>query len=350
MPAKRIHIFTNGIELWIADVDPNTIPVVAGGLGALCITQIVGSVGLWQCTAGTSTWTNLSVLISGVPLSTITASLADTAIDNLTFRETWAWSGATTQALFSLIANALTSGRILTLSSSSVNQTGAALEILAATTQVLAAGLVHVQASGNHGGALVQLDSATVAGTLLAAAAPSLTTGTLSTMIANALTTGTLLALTTSSAALNSTLGLLRVVNSGASLLGILARFQANSAAGSGVTILTNGNTGFGGSTPVATVHNFGSTVLRSVAIGDLAGGGVIGTAAATVDVASGADVTQTTAAQTLTLPNPTNTTSGRIFVLSNSGAVAFTFATRVIGAGQVCFCWWNGAAWAPAV
>lgn len=64
------------------------------------------------------------------------------------------------------------------------------------------------------------------------------------TMAANALTTGSAMNVSTSSASLNSTNGLLNVANTGASTSGILARFQSNSTAGSGLTVLTNGNVG----------------------------------------------------------------------------------------------------------
>jgi hypothetical protein len=74
-------------------------------------------------------------------------------------------------------------------------------------------------------------------------------------MTANALTTGSLLNLTTSSGSLNSTNGLLQVVNSGASTNGVLAKFQSNSTAGSGVTILTNGQVGIGSTAPDSSLN-----------------------------------------------------------------------------------------------
>jgi trimeric autotransporter adhesin len=67
---------------------------------------------------------------------------------------------------------------------------------------------------------------------------------------ANSITTGSLLNLTTSSAAVNSTNGLLNVANTSATTTGVLARFQSNSTAGSGLTILANGNVGIGTTTP----------------------------------------------------------------------------------------------------
>lgn len=69
------------------------------------------------------------------------------------------------------------------------------------------------------------------------------------TIAANALTTGSLLNLTTSNASVNSTNGLLNVANTGASTGGTVARIQSNSTAGSGLTVLANGNVGIGTTT-----------------------------------------------------------------------------------------------------
>jgi hypothetical protein len=66
------------------------------------------------------------------------------------------------------------------------------------------------------------------------------------TMTANTLDTGSILNMTTSNASVNSINGLLNVANTGASTSGVLARFQANSTAGSGMTMLTSGNVGIG--------------------------------------------------------------------------------------------------------
>lgn len=67
---------------------------------------------------------------------------------------------------------------------------------------------------------------------------------------ANALTTGSMMNLTTSSGVLNSTNGLLNVANTGASTTGTVARIQSNNTAGSGLTVLANGNVGIGTTTP----------------------------------------------------------------------------------------------------
>jgi hypothetical protein len=70
---------------------------------------------------------------------------------------------------------------------------------------------------------------------------------------ANSLTTGTGLSITSSSTANTSTKGLLYVQNSTATTTGTLARFEANSGSGSGLTVLANGQVGIGTTTPDST-------------------------------------------------------------------------------------------------
>jgi hypothetical protein len=69
-------------------------------------------------------------------------------------------------------------------------------------------------------------------------------------ILSNQLTTGTALNIDSSYNLFNSTNGLLRVANTSASTNGILARFQANSTAGSGLTVLANGNIGVNTTNP----------------------------------------------------------------------------------------------------
>ena len=75
-------------------------------------------------------------------------------------------------------------------------------------------------------------------------------TPTALTVNANALTSGGLLSLRTSSTSLSSTSGLLNVANVGTATSGVVARVQSNSTAGSGLTVLANGNVGMGSATP----------------------------------------------------------------------------------------------------
>ncbi len=98
------------------------------------------------------------------------------------------------------------------------------------------------------------------------------------------------------------------------------------------------------------TFTNAGSTLLSALAVSDLPTGGDIGTAAATVDVATTFDVSQTTAAQTLTLPDPTDTTSGRVVYINNIGSEAFTVYGDSIGAGESASFIWNGSDWVQTI
>jgi hypothetical protein len=92
---------------------------------------------------------------------------------------------------------------------------------------------------------------------------------------------------------------------------------------------------------------NNSSTLNTAMAISNKATGGAIGTAAATVDVATTFNVSQTTAGQTLSLPSPTSTTAGRIVYVNNVGSANFVMGGITISSsngsqGYI----WNGSAW----
>lgn len=77
---------------------------------------------------------------------------------------------------------------------------------------------------------------------------------------------------------------------------------------------------------------------------------GAIGTAAATVDLYSIFLINQTTGSQTLTLPEPTDTTAGKIAIVLNVGSQAFTMLSTSITAGAGTIAVWNGTAWQRVV
>ena len=84
------------------------------------------------------------------------------------------------------------------------------------------------------------------------------------------------------------------------------------------------------------------------VTIANLASGGSIGTAATTVDVASSINVDQTTAGQSLTIPNPTNTAAGKTaFPLFNIGSTSFIVLSTTLQPGSGILVEWTGAAYA---
>jgi hypothetical protein len=178
--------------------------------------------------------------------------------------------------------------------------------------------------------------------------ANALTTGNLLDLKANALTSGSVLSVTSNSAVKTGTNGLLYVANLNAATTGTVATIQANSTAGSGLSVLANGNVGIGTNAPKATLHNDGSTIIGGVAtITNLTTGGNIGaSAAATVDAKSVFAVAQTTAAQTLTLFTPTDATAGRVATVINTGTASFTLGGSTVAPGTAQTMIWNGSAW----
>lgn len=115
------------------------------------------------------------------------------------------------------------------------------------------------------------------------------------------------------------------------------------------------GNLGLGIADPTtlaAKLDVAGGAVLRPVTLTNFAANAVIGTAAATVDIASILIIPQTTQDITVSLPNPTKAQGGRILAILNSGTAALNVATPIgnqkIFAGALGLVFWSGAVWAP--
>ncbi len=116
--------------------------------------------------------------------------------------------------------------------------------------------------------------------------------------------------------------------------------------ANSGTTTIRNSNVVVGNTTTRGTFTNNGATVSATLALGDLAAG-AIGTAAATVDIYTGVTISPTAAGCTYTIPNPTSTTAGRQFYISNINATnSFTVLGQTIAPTTVVTLVWGGAAW----
>jgi hypothetical protein len=119
--------------------------------------------------------------------------------------------------------------------------------------------------AGGGGGALSSLTAATGNNTIDNSNwAQTWTWGTASsenalTMNSGSLTTGTLLRMLSTNVGLNSTNGLLYVANNTATTSGTVARIQSNTTAGSGLTVLANGNVGIGTAAPIDTLQVKGS-------------------------------------------------------------------------------------------
>jgi hypothetical protein len=89
-----------------------------------------------------------------------------------------------------------------------------------------------------------------------------------------------------------------------------------------------------------------GYLLRERVNVGNFAAGGVIGTAAATVDIISDIGVAQTTVGQTLTLPAPTDPRNGRSVSVANAGTVPFLLNGISIGPGSFSAFEWHGTTW----
>lgn len=243
MAARRLATFARGIELWWTDASPNG-SITALTIGSLAVEELAGSVALWQCTVLPNTWVNVGAGggPGGVPLSNVSASLANTAIDNLSFGEGWEWSTMTTQTGFALAADALTSGNILRVTSTSATQSGHLAEFETASTAPMATGAVHVNATGAHTGVAFQVDSATATGVGTAIITPSLTSGNALRVYSASLTqTGALATFATDSTA-NMAGGALQVTCGGAHT-GIAVAVASATATGQGVSVSTAGLT-----------------------------------------------------------------------------------------------------------
>lgn len=110
-----------------------------------------------------------------------------------------------------------------------------------------------------------------------------------------------------------------------------------------------SGNVGIGindPSTLVARLDVSGSQVLRAVNVANLAANGSVGTAAATVDIASTLVLAQTTANIALTLSNPTNATAGRVLFVTHNGTAATTVGGKAISPGETLTFIWDGNSW----
>jgi hypothetical protein len=119
-----------------------------------------------------------------------------------------------------------------------------------------------------------------------------------------------------------------------------------------GGTLAVTGLGTFNGSLTVSaggTFTNASSSLFTAITIANLPTGGNIGTAAATVDIATTFNVNQTTSLQTLSIPAPTVTTAGRIIYVSNVGSVSFTMNGVLISPSNTAIFQWNGSTWTSA-
>ncbi len=240
-PVTRIYISAPG-NVGIGSTDPgNKLEINQGATGnsGLRFTQLRSS-----STPSSANGSVLSVNADGdviltpntavsTPLSGLTPAMGTNTIDNLNLAQAWNWSTAATENPMAFSANALTSGNLLSLSTSNTGHTGSLFQVTDASTGSVSNGLVRFNFSGAHTGNGFQVNDATL-------------TGNAASITGNSLTTGTLLDVTSSSVNGNSANGLLRVANTSSDTSGIIFRAQSNSTSGSGLTVKGTGTVGIG--------------------------------------------------------------------------------------------------------
>jgi hypothetical protein len=94
----------------------------------------------------------------------------------------------------------------------------------------------------------------------------------------------------------------------------------------------------------MATVGSF--LKLQRIVLPNFAANAALGTAAATVDVASSFTINQTAAGIAVTLPSPTTTTDMQMLYIQNIGTASITVGGVVIPASKYVEYTWNGTAW----
>jgi hypothetical protein len=159
----------------IASADLPTVAVAQGGTGSTSFTanQMVVANGTgsaltsFSCSSTQVLGFNASgyaTCVSGsAALSSLTAAVATNPIDNTTYAQTWNWSTATTQNPLTLTANALTTGSILsvTTSDNSLNSTSGLLNV--ANTGTSTNGMVaRIQSNSTAGSGMTVLASGNV--------------------------------------------------------------------------------------------------------------------------------------------------------------------------------------------
>jgi Chaperone of endosialidase len=329
--------------------------------------------------------TNLS---TGIALNTLTSAVANGSLDNTNYTQTWNYSTATTQTgLLALNANALTSGILQQLATSSTAFTGSLLNLSstgnnAAVTGSLAKFDIVGSASAakglqiNNAGTGNSLDinntgtglAANFGGAIATKAGTTYTTPGSANDVAFA--NASYIRLDTSGATqtitgiANGVDGkLLTLSNADASLAVTLSNQSTSSVAANRIVTGTGSDLAIAAGASVNLIYDAtdarwrvvggtgsGSTASSTTISTNFPTGGSIGTASATVDTNSSIILSgQTTTGQSLSLPNPTNTAAGKIVTITSTSTASFAMYTTQLSASSPSASFiWTGSAWNP--
>ncbi|WP_164974121.1 tail fiber domain-containing protein [Filimonas effusa] len=106
------------------------------------------------------------------------------------------------------------------------------------------------------------------------------------------------------------------------------------------------GNIGFNTQQPVATLHNQGATLFGVKQMGDFSSSGILGAALNTVDSFTVVSIAQNTLNVTRTLPAPTSSVAGRVFIVINQGSIPFKVGTTTLYPATAAAFIWSGSQW----
>jgi hypothetical protein len=288
-------------------------------------------------------------------ISNLTAATASNTINNANFAQNWNWllTGATNGLNISEPSAATTGTGYLTNISTLAGSTAkpfrvgiganalidtSATSILTLGNTIGATGIIENVGTGNYvlngvGASTYTVGAATTTGTITIGGTAQTGTTTLgSSTAANTLNLGT----GTGSTAVN-------IGNNNAGTISIGSTGNAKTLNIGNITGATALNLKAG----TGAITYGGPNLYISQAIGDIAAGGNIGTAAATVDINTSFNVAQVTAGQVLALPAPTNTTPGRIVYVQNTGTVPFDIFGSSLATNASRQAMWNGTGWA---
>lgn len=286
----------------------------ATGTGASGATGATGPTGPTGATGATGP------TASSVPLSSITAAVATNSIDSLNFAQTWAWSTADNEDPFTWTANALTTGKLFSLThTTSVIADGGSLLHLASTS---------LDTATSTGVLLNLISAGSTSGTQFLQSYNTLNTGFGQVLSVPALTTGNGLRIQHTPTVAPS------VIANGGSLLHIVSD-QADTSTTTGILLNLSSTGSTSGTQFLQTYSALTTGIGQSVVSNSLTTGKLVSLSHATSIIAAGGSMLHITSAS-----NDTSQTTGVLLHLNSDSSTdgyqfIQTYAGLTTGVGQ---------------